>query len=59
MIATVYTTPNVVYVSSNKSVFMNYNGGVITSSTCGTTLDHGVLAVGYSTGTYQGDYWII
>jgi hypothetical protein len=32
---------------------------VITSTTCGTSLDHAILAVGYSTGTSEGDYWII
>jgi len=35
-----------------------YKSGVITSASCGTSLDHGVLAVGYNT---QGStpYWIV
>lgn len=32
---------------------------MITSSSCGTNLDHAILAVGYSTGTAEGDYWIV
>jgi len=47
---------------------MNYSSGVITSSYCGTNIDHAVTAVGYGTengqeyflvrnswGTYWGD----
>jgi len=30
-------------------VFQTYTSGVITSSSCGTNIDHAVLAVGYGT----------
>jgi len=35
-----------------------YTKGIITSSSCGTSLDHGVLAVGYNTQGSQ-QYWIV
>jgi len=37
-----------------------YSGGVVTSASCGTQLDHAILAVGYVNNdpTY-GTYWIV
>ncbi len=49
--------PVSVAVEADQSVFQFYSGGVMTSS-CGTQLDHGVLAVGYGTDTANGgDYY--
>jgi len=39
--------PVSVAIEADKTVFQMYTKGVITGSQCGTTLDHGVLAVGY------------
>ena len=38
-----------VAIEADQSVFQFYNTGVITSSSCGQQLDHGVTAVGYGT----------
>merc|ERR1711974_383566 len=49
--------PVSIAIEADKSVFQLYKSGVL-SSTCGTNLDHGVLAVGY--GTENGkDYWLV
>jgi len=47
--------PVSVAIEADQTNFQLYQGGILTK-TCGSTLDHGVLAVGY--GTENGvDYW--
>merc|ERR1719460_709712 len=47
--------PVSIAIEADQRVFQLYKTGVLTA-TCGTKLDHGVLAVGY--GTLSGtDYW--
>lgn len=56
--AAVAQQPVSVAIEADKAVFQSYKGGIITSTGCGTTLDHGVLVVGY--GSESGtDYWIL
>jgi cathepsin L len=39
--------PVSVAIEADKTVFQYYTGGILSGSECGTSLDHGVLAVGY------------
>merc|ERR1712217_84947 len=39
--------PVSVAIEADQSVFQHYTSGLVTSSACGTALDHGVLAVGF------------
>jgi len=46
-----------VAIEANQFAFQYYSGGVLTG-TCGTSIDHAVLVVGY--GTLGGqDYWLV
>lgn len=48
--------PVSVAIQANQPAFQFYKSGVLTGS-CGTNLDHGVLAVGYGTYTDGTDYY--
>jgi len=57
MMSALNQQPVSIAIEADKSVFQLYTSGVLTG-TCGTNLDHGVLAVGY--GTEDGtDYWLV
>jgi len=51
--------PVSVAIEADKPVFHQYTGGIITSSSCGTALDHGVLTVGYGVDATAGEYYIV
>mmetsp|Transcript_44931 Transcript_44931/g.102502 ORF Transcript_44931/g.102502 Transcript_44931/m.102502 type:complete len:334 (-) Transcript_44931:98-1099(-) len=56
MMSAVAQNPVSITVEADKSVFQLYSSGVLTSSACGTNIDHAVLAVGY--GELNGTpYW--
>ena len=44
------------WFDASSAALMLYKSGVFTA-TCGTNLDHAVLAVGYGTMTAGGDYY--
>merc|ERR1712054_719833 len=55
MQSAVQQLPISIAIEADQYAFQAYSGGIL-SSGCGTSLDHGVLAVGYNTAQ---DYWLV
>lgn len=56
--AAIAKQPVAVAIEADTRYFQSYSGGILTSTSCGTNLDHGVLAVGY--GSENGiDYYLV
>jgi C1A family cysteine protease len=56
--AAVAQQPVSVAIEADTRYFQLYTSGVLTSTSCGTTLDHGVLVVGYGTEN-STPYWLV
>jgi len=56
MMSSVGIKPNSISIEADTFVFQTYKSGVLTSSKCGTSLDHAVGLWGYNQGS---SYWIV
>jgi len=50
--------PVAIAIEADTRYFQSYASGILTSASCGTNLDHGVLIVGYGKENGQ-DYWLV
>jgi len=51
--------PVSVAVEADTATFQTYSSGIITSSKCGTNIDHAITAVGYGTNDAGVSYYIV
>lgn len=55
--AAVAQQPVSVAIEADQEMFQAYKSGILDSTACGDSLDHGVLVVGYGTSEEGMDYW--
>jgi len=60
LMAAIQNQPIAVAIEADQSCFQFYHSGILDDASCGTNLDHGVLAVGLDTDAQAGkSYWKI
>ena len=59
LMASIEKAPTSVAINADTTGFQFYSGGVFNSDKCGTSLDHGVLAVGYGTESTGQAYYLV
>jgi C1A family cysteine protease len=60
LLTAVTAQPVAIAIEADQACFQFYHSGVLDDASCGTNLDHGVLAVGYDTDAATGkDYWLV
>ena len=51
--------PNSVAIQADTTYFQTYSSGILTSSACGTNIDHAVVVTGYNVSSTGTGYWIV
>ena len=51
--------PVSVGVDADSGVFQFYTSGILNSPSCGTDIDHAIVAVGYGVDPNKGEYYIV
>ena len=46
-------------IQATSSIFQFYKGGIISSTSCGTSLNHAVLLIGYGADASGNKYWLL
>jgi C1A family cysteine protease len=59
MMAAAAETPLAVALNASSYDFRNYSTGVLTSWTCSTDVNHGVVIVGYNNDNGDEPYWLV
>ena len=57
--AAVAQGPVSVAIQAGSNYFRSYSHGIMSSTDCGSNLDHGVLVIGYGTDENGTDYWLL
>jgi hypothetical protein len=57
--AALQNQPISIAIAASSSVFQFYTGGILSSTACGTAINHAVNLVGYGTDSSGTPFWIV